>query len=83
MNKAEMIIVLAQDTAKEQEYFKEYRDKEKEFPLKRNEDIPLERDVDYWNARREYFSMRAPSKARIKDNLKMIRRLALEIQKEE
>lgn len=76
MNKIDFIRMLANDIEEEQEYFKKY----KEANCEANR-IEQDKNFKYWD--HPFSSMRTPSRAKIKDDVKMIRRLALEISKEE
>jgi len=78
MNKINFIQMLANDIEEEQEYIKEYQEAERKCETDREEQG---KNFNYWDS--QYSSMKNPSKQKIKDDVKMIRRLALEISKEE
>lgn len=67
MEKLRIIQYLVDDTEKEMNYLNEYKSIEEKLRSEKN-----------W---RELYSLRTPSKQRIKDNLKMIRRLTLDIER--
>ena len=77
MNKLDFIQMLAEDSQKELEHTEEYRKQYDDFKRLKKEN-PNERLQNHL-----WWKLRVPSKAKIKDNMKMIRRLALEISKEE
>lgn len=86
MNKRiEFVKMLVDDIAEEQEYIKEHKAKEKEFEDKYKELNfgNADRPPQYWKDKQALWDMRTPSKTKIKDDVKMIRRLVLEIVKEE
>jgi len=78
MNKINFIQMLANDIEEEQEYIKEYQEAERKYEADKKEQG---KNFNYWDS--QYSSMKNPSKQKIKDDVKMIRRLALEISKEE
>lgn len=67
MDKLEMIQYLINDIDSEIKYLKEYKTKSDKL-----------RDNKNWS---ELYNLRSPSKQRIKDNLKMIKRLTLDIER--
>ncbi len=77
MIKIDFIKMLAEDAQKELEHIEEYNRQYDDFKRLQKEN-PNERLNKH-----PWWKLRVPSKAKIKDNMKMIRRLALEITKEE
>jgi len=76
-NKIDFIQMLVTDIAEEQEYIKKYQEAERKCETDREEQG---KDFKHWN--HPFSNMRVPSRTKIKDDVKMIRRLALEISKE-
>ena len=76
--KIDFIRMLVDDIAAEQEYIKEYKKASRQCEIDKKEQGE---DFKYW--KHPFSSMRVPSRTKIKDDVKMIRRLALEIAKEE
>ena len=76
MNKTDFIQMLASDIEKEQIKFIEYKKQYESYRELHKTDPKAAWHHPYWE-------LDKPSKARIKDDVKMIRRLALEISKEE
>lgn len=78
MNKLDVVKFLLDEVEEEQQNFKAYEKVEKEAD-KKNKEI---KDFSYWRYMRDNWNKRYPSKSKIKNNLKMIRRLTLDIEKE-
>lgn len=76
MNKFEFIRYLLDEAESEKAYAKEYEKAEADYD-KIPEDTPYMERYSH-----PFYRMRTPNKARIRENLKMVRRLTLEIEKE-
>ena len=76
MNKMDFIEMLLEDSQKELKHIEEYKKQYDDFKRLQKKN-PNERLHNH-----PWWKLRVPSKAKIKDNMKMIRRLALEITKE-
>ena len=77
MNKIDFIRMLVNDIEEEQAYIEEFKEADRKFKV----DEKVQGDkFQYWN--HPFYCMRVPSRMKIKDDAKMIRRLVLEISKE-
>jgi len=77
-SKINFIQMLVNDIEEEQEYIKRYQEADRKYKKDKEEQG---RNFDYWD--NSFRKMRVPSRTKIKDDVKMIRRLALEMSKEE
>jgi len=78
MDKTNFIQMLLDDIAEEKEYFNEYIEAKEDCERARKN-----QGEDFRYYEHPYYKMRVPSRQKIKDDCKMIRRLALEISREE
>lgn len=78
MYKIDFIRMLANDIEEEQAYIEGYKEASRKCEVDRK---AQGESFKYWN--HPFSKMRVPSRTKIKDDVKMIRRLALEISKEE
>lgn len=77
MNKLDFIQMLVEDSQKELEHIEEYNKQYEDFERLKKEN-PNNRLQDH-----PWWKLKVPSRAKIKDNMKMARRLALEVSKGE